>query len=500
MSARPADQVMAQLVCLLRTPWQWRRNDGGVWAQRLSVAVVALLLVLPALAAMLWLPPRAAAAALAVLGSMALLLLWALQFGALMQLDHPHAAHAVPGHARALRRTALGLWLAMVACISLGVAAAALPFGAAPMALGLAAAPLAGALLLAIACGYRWWWAWPVLPMLGALSSLEAWRRWLAQAWGSVQPVWQAQPGAVALLLLVLQGWLLVRLFGHGDAAHARAHAQRERMRRILAAGASGQKPTLAAYGRWGEWLGRPMQRVADAWLTRLCRRGTRQQASVLARADIVLQGAQHWVRQAGALLGAQALVALIFAAVLLLSRMGRERFFSNVEVGLAIAVFSMATGVVLGLPGALWQSRREQALLMLLPGMPQGAALNRALAWRQLRQSLGLWVVMLPAVLALLAFGQHLTLAVLAGVLPLQWVWLWRDVSRLRAPQPAGVVLPLGLCLALALLSLALLRWQPGLLLPWLLAMGVASSLLLAWRWRRLAALPQALPAGRLG
>jgi hypothetical protein len=492
-------RLAAQVACLLRAPWQWRRNDSGLWALRLSVTGMALLLVLPTVAALLWLPPRAAAVALAVLGGMALLLVWAMQFGALMRLDHPHASHAVPGHARALRHTALGLWLALVACASVGAAAAAAPFGAAPLPVAMAAALVAGAMLLFIACGYRWWWAWPLLPLLGALSSVEAWRRLLAQAWGGVQPLWQTQAAGVTLVLLLLQGLLLLSLFGQGGAQHAKAYGQRERMRKIMAAGAAGQKPTLAAYGRWGEVLGQPFQQLADAWLAHVCRRATARPGSAMARAEVVLHGAQHWVRQVSAVLLVQVVMLLALGAVLALAPVDVATLMDRGALGMSIGVTSMALSAVVSLPNMLWLSRREQALLLLLPGMPQGAALNRALAWRQLRQCLSIWLALLPFGMVLAMLGEGLMLLAFGlAVLP-SLAWMWRDPSRMRAPGPMSALPAVLLCPLAGGLSVAALRQWPGLLWPWVMGVLLVTAGLLAWRWRRLPQQPQALPAGRL-
>ena len=135
----------------------------------------------------------------------------------------------------------------------------------------------------------------------------------------------------------------------------------------------------------------------------------------------------------------------------------------------------------------------------MLLPGMPRGAALNRAVAWRQMRQCVGVWVALLPALATLVWAGQGLaTLAFAAMTLPMS-AWLWRDVSRLRAASPTAAFAPVLVGVLGGGLSLFLLDRQPGALLPWLAAVLLLTGGLLAWRWRRLPHLPQALPAGRL-
>jgi hypothetical protein len=491
--------LAGQIACLLRAPWQWRRNDGLLWALGFYGLVLVPLLVLPALAALVWLPTPAAWAAVAGLAGLGLLLLWGLQFGALLRLDHPHAARLVPGHPRALRRTALGLWagLATLAGAATALGAALLDRPAAAFGLG-AGLALATAMLF-VALAVRWWWTWLLLSLAGSLASWQPWRAVLAAAWHSLQMAWLAQPLVLAATAVLLQGLLLCNLFGAGDDRHVRTHARRERMRQIMQAGATGQKPTLAAYGRWGEWLGAPVQRLADAWLARVCRQARPQPASAMARAEIVLHGAQHWVRHLVGVVLAQGILLVSLAVVVHTTGVAPSMFIQHGQIGIAIGVASLALTAV-NLRGALWLSRREQALLVLLPGMPPGRALNRHLAWCQLRHALLLWAALLPVLLVVAWVGALLPVLAFLGMVPLLSVWMLRDPARLRPPSPSGALLPMALCLAGGLASQMLLRAAPWALLPWALALLGLTAGLLAWQWRRLQWLPPALPAGRLG
>lgn len=437
---------------LMLAPWQWRRNDGSLWALRLYAVLSVLLLVLPAGAALWWMPLRAAAAVVGVLAFLAVVLCWAVQLGAWLRLDHPHVAHAVPGHSGALRVATVGLWLGLVALCGLTAAVGGwlLDGGA---YLGLAVALGAATTLFLLALAVRWWWLWLPLSLGPAFMGEPTWRGWVVGTGLGLQRLWQAQPWTVTLAVLLLQALLLPLVFGRGDGRHARAYAARERMRRIAADGTAGHKPMLAAYGRWGEWLGQPWQRLADAWLAQVCRRAQPTPRSAMARAEVVLHGPQHWVRFLSTGLLVQVTVALCLWVTVRMTGTQLPVLLEGGHVGISIGLTSMALSAVMTLPAALWHTRREQALLALLPGVPQGAALSRALAWRQLRQCLWTWVVMLPA-LCLVAGG---------------------------------------------LSAFALSRW-PGAWLPWLLAVLALTAGLLAWRWRRMAELPQALPAGRLG
>jgi len=486
----------------LRAPWQWQRNAGGRWTRWLARLAMPVSLGIATAVLLAWVPGPHAWMLLALLYGAALLSLWGRQMAALLQLDHPHAARLVPGHGRALRGVALGLWLALTALVAIVAAAAALGLaGDARTALRwlLLAAIGAGAAMLFVALALRWWPLWALVWLLPIGFGLPAVAPGYALLAAAARAHWQASPWLCTALAMLAMGAGLASVFGRGDARHARSYAGRERLRKLWEAGAAGQKPTLDAWGRWGAWLGTPWRRLAEAWFAHVVARATPQRASVLDRAEVALHGPQHWVRQLGALLPMLlvAAVALPVAA----SRSGDPlpEVLRHGSAGLAIGLMSMVMGPLIGLSGALWVSRREQALLMLLPGMPQGSALNRALAWRHTRSFLLLWALTLPLFigLAITADAAHV-MAFPAVVLPMV-AWLWRDVARQRAPQAWTAAAPYLVCLVLGLGSLVLMRERSGAWWPWLAGLLMVSVPWMLWRWRRLSRLPQGLPAGRL-
>lgn len=482
---------------------QWRRNDSGLWALRMHGPLTVLSFALPAVAALLWLPPRAAWTSIAVLALVGVAAVWCTHFAGLLRLDHPHAAHTVPGHASAVRRAALGLWAALVALVGVVAAVSAALLGAGELAtcwrIGLAAALGAGTLLLFLAAALRWWWLWVLAGVSPSFLAVRALRGTVFDTWAWALQAWQAQPLGSTLLVLAVQGVLLGGAFGRGDAAHARAYQRSERMRRAAAQNPAGPKGGLAAYGRWGEYLALPGQLLADAWLRQSLARAQNTGRSAMARAELVLHGTQHWVRQLAVVLFVQVCLAFSILITARLTGLGLAVFLEHGRLGIAIGVGVMAFSTMLNLPGALWCSRREQALLVLLPGMPQGAALNRALAWRQWRHCLVVWAGLVPALGALLWAGlaPH-ALAFIGTALPLS-AWLWRDHARMRATRAATAAVPMVLCALLGLLSLFLLSRHPAALGPWVLGLLVLTACLLAWRWQALARWPQALPVGRL-
>lgn len=484
----------------LIAPWLWARNEHSRPGRWLRAAFWLAVLVLPMAAAMRWAPAPVAAILVAVWLALALLALWSWQFAALLRLDHPSHARLVPGHAAGLRATALALWAG--ATVTGAAAVSALltwaPLPARTVA-GLELLPLAlvaaGALHYLVALALRWPLLWllpALLPFAGSLPLAPV---------RTVQPVWQARPWLACAALLVAMALALVALFGRGDAAHARTWAQRERWRRITQAGMIGQKPTLAAYGRWGEWLGAPWQHLADAWLARATRQAQPTAASAMTRAEIVLHGAQHWVRQLGVLvpllLGLTAIFTLVAWHV---GGAPPKQVFANGHIGMGVGLLSMVLGAVVSLPGALWMSRREQALLMLLPGMPRGAALNRTLAWRQARHFLLLWGLTVPAYLGLAWAAQAPQVLALPVLVLTSMSWLWRNAARQREPSVTSALLPFVLCLVPGIAAVALLREMPELSRPLLGGAAVVATVLLVWRWRQVSRWPQALPAGRWG
>ena len=305
--------LRTQVGVMLLAPWQWRRNEGHLWTLWLCMVLSLAVLVVFWLADMSGMLRVATGAWMAVVLGVALLGGWGWHFAALLRLDHPHLGRFAPGYSSALRTTALGLWLAMVAVT--GLFATMVPVlsgsGARP---ALLAALVAAAVLLFVALALRWAWLWlavgllfPLLdqpPVLAALRPVAGW----------VQQRWLDQPWLCTALALLAMACVLPALFGKGDAAHARAYASREILRKVFSAGAMGQTWTPSAAGRLGSWLNRPWQRTTDAWLAHVTARAQPTPRSVMARAEVVLQGAQHAVFQVVTMVVIQivALVALV--------------------------------------------------------------------------------------------------------------------------------------------------------------------------------------------
>lgn len=478
----------AQLSQTLLAAWH-QRDRSSPWGRRLIAALVLL----------------STAASLALLQGqarwalpMAILLVvlygvWMVVGANLQEQNHPTAARCVPGQLRALRGAGLLGW---ALCTALGTLMlwAMLPPVLTWQTLLLGNAAMATFLLWS----FRAWWLWLGMaiyfPLLGAFSK-------------TVQPLltaaltlWQAQTGGLlALGLLVLAG-LVVAAFGRGNASHRKSY-ERQRLAR--------QAQRLQLEGRlsnpaqaWGglERFSRPFDVLLSAWRRHVMARADNgSRASVLGRAELVLHGSQHWTYQLLTLVSVVAFVAVSLVLVTTFTAATTADIFNNGAFGMGVGLTSMVINPVLSRP-MLWQTRREQALLRLLPAMPQGTALNRAVAWIGLRHALGacllLAMMMLP-----LAWVSDKMMMLWWPVMAVPWsIWTaTRSPARMQPPTAMKAVLPVfAFYVAGGLAHIAFVKLElpvAALALPVL----AASAPWALWRWRRLDAQPTALPAGRL-
>jgi hypothetical protein len=477
-SGHPTLQVWA-------SAWQGLRRRKAMWPWMLLALGLAALLPAEVL-----LPPGTATKAMRtlmmVLLSSVALGVWLLFVFNLLQQNQPQWARLVPGHVAALRRA---LYLGAAAIAACAAALASLAGGSGPVA-----ALIAGPLCAAVACGLRWPLLWALLIVLPitapwALHSMPL--ALLARAWAEAP--WALAGAVLAGTALALRGVVF-----SGDAAHARAQlwltAAASQMRgdtsglvhRQFSAGWFG--PT-----RWGDWL-------YTTWLLRLL---ARPDSSLRGRLALGLGPQGHW---SGSFATALYLVAVL-VIVSTLGWLAQIQFVQATQGGLLIALALAGLQVPLQLPAALWASRREQALLALLPGAPSGTTLNRWLAVRLAALDVS---VMLGLMVIVAAFSQvwppnpsfarvdDVVLgAFVVGLLvtPL----LWRDWARARAPSG---LLQWGVIGASFGVGVIAWIWVDSYERPWyeLIPWTASVALPLAlWRWHRLQRLPAAWPVGRI-
>ncbi|MDR7270474.1 hypothetical protein J2X20_003132 [Pelomonas saccharophila] len=481
-SAHPCNQLLLAF---------WRQRDREApWGRRALFALTLLGLALG-----LYLVPQMARPLLAGSAALALMSLWMAVIGSLMQQNHPHVARFVPGH---LRRT---LTAALAAWAGVSLASAVLLWLFMPMLPSFALLLLGAAALLAfMGWAMREWQLWLVVSIGPVLFFGAGLDRKLAPLGAALRELWLGQPLTVLAGCLLALGWLVARLFGHGDTAHRATYARTERMRRAAEDSMQGKYAGAAAFGRVGEWLSQPFAHAASTWQRHVVAKAKPTAGSAMSRAEIVLHGRQHWLYQSlGAVVGV-VIAALSFVVAFALAGQGLQDHWTKGAYGMAIGLASIGFNPCFTLPNMLWHSRREQALLRLLPGLPQGQALNRAVAWMQLRHVLVAWALT-TAGLGLLAWAANEPglLCLAFGALPLSTGWLLRVPARMKSPTAWATVVPI---LAFMLMGWGLYLLHRELRAP-LILLAVASVALSTglgtWRWHALSAAPAALPAGRL-
>lgn len=483
MNAVPADTPVPRRlqphwqVMLACRPGRWNERRGAWFSIGLVVFIVAAVFGGATVAGRPGL-------GLVLSGLPLLVLVWWLLVQGLLTQNRVIPALTVPGHVRVLREVAAVGWvvaLGMVWLATLGV-------GLHPVRSVLNTAVL----LAAVAVTIRWPWSWLLLWAVPTYGLPQVDR--LAAAIGSLEPAGRS----LALLGVLACGPLwLVRLFGQGSESHRRWFVRLESTRRALAGDAMAWSG-LAGGGRVWAMLGRAMAWPYGWALDRAVAPGAR--SSVMTRlmlaAGPTVHGGVHlwWAAVLGGVTGLGLLGLVLWGP--------QDWTMAAAHVwGPAIGAMSLALNPALAWLSAWRRTRREQALLVLLPGVPHGAALNRAIARRMVGHFALGWVGG-AAVFALLAAKVPDTAAPLAVVAVSLWplaAFLCVDLSRLP-DQPQPRLLPLILLgVGVPVSALVLLYWAAVPATGLVLAMAVASLAGGAWRYRALNAAPRALPACRV-
>ena len=490
------------LARVLAAPWQRRRNIGSLWGLFFVVLACSIFPILLFAVSLLGDPSQAdamrhKAALSAWIGAAALLLVgWAMLVGNVLQQNHPALARLVPGHVGRLRAGLLAAWAFLI------LAAAAGP----GFALG---APLAwacgAAATLAVAAAVL---RWPVL-WLGALAApfvtggLLNWHGRAALR-AALLAEWRSADWLLTAIVLTAGCVVLVAIVRTGGARHAAAHDRWSRARgepsQAAFAGVIAAPVSPGCAGRFLGGLARPY-----AW--RMRRLLARRDSPVMERLLLGIGPATHWTTRFF-----EFSCALVFATVVCFAGSS----FMTAEARAAVCAYGAMFVLILLSPPAVqqlhrvWQTRREQALLALLPGVARGPALNRWLGWQMS------WPFLSTSLAALAMAGGLARLAeairpgsverTLGGLvsgfavalLPLV-ACQWRDWARMREPATLAIIGPVMLQMGLVLAAIGL---HLGLGLGYV-TMGVVFALVAlawcAWRWWRMGGEPTALPIGRL-
>lgn len=482
MSAAAAPRgAWARHAALLRQPWQGRRNRRS-WLSMLLVPLlamaVAVLMAMPVSAAL----RLGAGVVLATGGLVLLVILWWVQVDGLLRQNRHTLACLVPGHAQALQRSLVvqGLLVTAVAVLLLS---------------------------LATSLQLRWLWlclvavvmlAWLVREPMGWIAFALGWSYLEELPRGAQQLA--ALPWGVQLLGLGTLVLLLAACAGQGGRWHRWVDTRQRRWQRATDAMSQGEAVPAAGQGR-------PLRAVTAffEWPQRLWRRrviaaGPRQ--PIVPRLELALNTGGTWA--ALLWLGGCGLAAL----GLLMATQQAVSWSALAEAGrfgLCIGLFSMLGGVLNGRLERLWSRRREQALMLLLPGCPRGDGLA-LLEVHGRRAALLLWAALTALALGLTlpggAASQGYVLCVALLCLPMPWVACWR--ARRLQGKPSPWVFGLWPLLAalggVAATALGLTVGPLGLTVAWAsgvaLALAAAAELLV----RRDPAPVLPLPAGRGG
>jgi hypothetical protein len=167
---------------------------------------------------------------------------------------------------------------------------------------------------------------------------------------------------------------------------------------------------------------------------------------------------------------------------------------------GIAWCMLFVGFTPMMSIQAALYRSKREQSLIMLLPGMPQGTALNRLIAMRILRQACLTWLITagIALQLPLDANTGQMVAAAYIGLLPGSAL-LIQDWSRMQMQRPIRALFYSVAVMTGPVICFIALRWWhvDG---YWLLFASMMIALVLVrWRWIRMQRFAAALPVGRL-
>jgi hypothetical protein len=461
----------AMHAAVLRAPWQRRRN-ARQWPW---MAATPLLLALP-VGLMAWWTSMQPRILVAALGIVWLTWLWWMQVEGLLRQNRVLLARTVPGHASVLRQSLL-------------------------LQAGLATLTAVGLLTLAVDMPLRWLWV--VAPSIVMLTWLAR-EPWLWLAFGIGSPMLGEMRQAslymtglpllqqlVALAALVA---LLATCVGQGGTLHRWSDARQERWQRSLRAMSEGRPAPTGAQSAVERALQRGFDWPLRRWRDRVLAAGAA--APVSTRLQLGLGTGGQWTQLAWIGVLAASLALAILAWVMHGYDVSIVQVADGGRIGLSIGLFAIACGTLHTRMGQLWARRREQALLVLLPGVPmRGDCRHLERQWRQ--EWLILWAVVTGTLLGLGSHGSEGTVSYVAAcaAVNLPTIWLAQGLQRRLKRPPSMLVANIPPVMAAMILTafspISFPAWQS-------LSLGVLTyALLAAWNWKA-AWQPLRLPLGR--
>lgn len=487
---------LAASAALLRAAQHGLLNSLPRWARWASL----LLLLGAPLALGAWLGGAVGRGVGLALAVVVALCLWALLCYSLQEQNRPQLARLLPGHVAALRHTLVGGWLLVVAAML-------------PLSWALTGSPwsytgFTAGVMLMLALVARWPLLWLVIWLPGSALPWLARQPLLREPMAELQFWLHAHP-LPALCLGLLAGALLLRsTLGDGDAAHRQRHQQRQIWREL-----SRNQGSHRSVWRQGSLWDR-MQGFGRSAYLRLLQRplpAHAQGRQRFARMALAMGPQAHWSGQLMQLPYVWTVLLVMGLLTGLITSPFTSPFGRPIEPStpafqglghLSFGALFYLLSVLQQTQGALAQTRHEQGLARLLPGMPQQAELNRRLLQLLSVQYLLHWALVW-APLAMMLWqvpAAHDQLLAFALASLLAGVTLWRNWARW--PQRAVLGMVLHYLVPPLLGALAWLALHRGWLNDATLALGLLGGLLLlgAWVWPRLLRAPAAWPTGRAG
>jgi hypothetical protein len=287
-------------------------------------------------------------------------------------------------------------------------------------------------------------------------------------------------------------GFLLARCVGDGGRLHRWADARQQRWLQSAQALQEGRAAPKGAHGQVGRAVQRAVEWPLRRWRSRVLAAGTR--ASLADRLELGLGTGGTWAMMIWLGIAIWCITSGVLWAVAATSDTPLTQVVDHARFGLCAGLYSLIAGPLNARLVQLWSRRREQALLVLLPGLPAGG--DAHLVERQWhRQWLASWATVTVALLALSTLGSpdmlHYVAACAGLCLPMIRVV---QVQQRRLRGRAGLSLAtLWPFMAAALAAVA--QWQ---MVP-IWASLLLGALVYAVLGRAVPSRPLRLPVGRM-
>jgi hypothetical protein len=358
---------------------------------------------------------------------------------------------------------------------------------------GLIAWLVCGAFLSFIVSALRYpalwlvWIMWWVVPASGFSA-------WFITAYEAVEKASYSPIPSLALVLLSVFVWSLVvmRIFSRHSL---------EQLRNSPTSMAS-----IKSMGDWRSAMRNPQQNLSlfprpkFSWAVNTSARASSRVASPIARRLSLSLGNifNPFIYAARGLFA----VAVMVFSFWILSLYGKLSV--NIEHMLPIFWITVTGSFLSTCTQALWQTRREQALMCLLPGVPRGQALNRLLLSMLIKRHIAASLISIVGMVLVVGLFTTrwmellLTASLILPILILMCTYSGLiDYSSYKGPNGALLVLNAlgGLCLWFLLKQAS----GAGYLTLAIVSTLILAAVIFAWRWRVMSSAPQAWPTGRL-